>query len=269
MGKDCGSDIGKSDELISPKPTFEEDNCNTNKNLEFNEIDMAYLELVKDLKFGDVATFREAVREANLIKGKDLHFVKNNKDKVIVRCKAEGCKYRVYGSQVTDEMTFQIKTLNPTHTCTRANKNSACTSRWISKRYMQKFRYDLNCPTAGLQKEIKDKFHVDVGRMQVYRARKSAEKVIDGDDNEQYNRIWDYCETLKATNVGTTTLMLVDRPTLDVAGTFQRLYICLQATKEGFKAGCRPLIGLDGCFLKGNQKGQILSAVGRDANEEF
>ena len=204
-----------------------------------------------------------------MIKGKDLHFVKNHKDKVIVRCKVEGCKYRVYGSQVTNEMTFQIKTLNPTHTCTRAYKNSACTSRWISKRYMQKFRYDLNCPTAGLQKEIKDKFHVDVGRMQVYRARKSAEKVIDGDGNEQYNRFWDYCETLKATNVGTTTLMLVDRPTLDVAGTFQRLYICLQATKEGFKAGCRPLIGLDGCFLKGNQKGQILSVVGRDANDNM
>ena len=141
--------------------------------------------------------------------------------------------------------------------------------KWIFKRYMLKFRYDLNCPTAGLQKEIKDKFHVDVGRMQVYRARKSAEKLIDGDDNEQYNRIWDYCETLKATNVGTTTLMLVDRPTLDVAGTFQRLYICLQATKEGFKAGCRPLIGLDGCFLKGDQKGQILSAVGRDANDNM
>ena len=106
MGKDCGSNIGKSDELISPKPTSEEDNYNTNKNLEFNEIDMACPELVKGLKFGDVATFREAVREANLIKGKDLCFVKNNKDKVIVRCKAEGCKYRVYGSQVTDEMTF-------------------------------------------------------------------------------------------------------------------------------------------------------------------
>ena len=36
IGKDCGSDIGKSDELTSPKPTFEEDNYNTDKNLEFN-----------------------------------------------------------------------------------------------------------------------------------------------------------------------------------------------------------------------------------------
>ena len=76
MGKDCGSDIGKSDELISPKPTSEEDNCNTNKNLEFNEIDMACPELVKGLKFGDIATFRAAVKEANLIKGKDLRFMK-------------------------------------------------------------------------------------------------------------------------------------------------------------------------------------------------
>ena len=47
---------------------------------------------------------------------------------------------------------------------------------------MEKFRYDIHCPTTGLQQEIKDKWHVDVGRMQVYRARKKAEKIIDGDD---------------------------------------------------------------------------------------
>ena len=71
---------------------------------------------------------------------------------------------------------------------------------------MEKFRYDIHCPTTGLQQEIKDKWHVDVGRTQVYRARKKAEKIIDGDDAKQYNRIWEYCETLKATNVGTITL---------------------------------------------------------------
>ena len=98
MGKDCGSDIGKSDELTSPKPTSEVDNCNSDKNLEFNEIDTACPELVKGLKLGDVANFRAAVREANLIKGKDLRFVKKNEDKVIVRCKDKRCNYRVYGS---------------------------------------------------------------------------------------------------------------------------------------------------------------------------
>ena len=48
--------------------------------------------------------------------------------------------------------------------------------------------------------------------------------------------------------MGTTILLDVERPCLDVATTFQRLYVCLAAIKTGFKEGCRPLIGLDGCF---------------------
>ncbi|XP_016194846.1 uncharacterized protein LOC107635794 [Arachis ipaensis] len=39
--------------------------------------------------------------------------------------------------------------------------------------------------------------------------------------------------------------------------------------RKGFKEGCKPLIGLDGCFLKGRYGGQLLSAVGQDANNHF
>ncbi|XP_059639507.1 uncharacterized protein LOC132281859 [Cornus florida] len=38
---------------------------------------------------------------------------------------------------------------------------------------------------------------------------------------------------------------------------------------SGFKAGCRPFVGLDGCFLKGPYRGQLLSAVGRDPNDSY
>ena len=44
------------------------------------------------------------------------------------------------------------------------------------------------------------------------------------------------------------------------------MYCCLGPLKEGFKKGCRPFIGLDGCFLKGPFPGQLLCAVGIDAN---
>ncbi|KAK9266779.1 hypothetical protein L1049_012445 [Liquidambar formosana] len=37
----------------------------------------------------------------------------------------------------------------------------------------------------------------------------------------------------------------------------------------GFNAGCRPFIGLDGCFLKTSFGGQLLSAVGRDGNNQM
>jgi hypothetical protein len=109
------------------------------------------------MKFVDVYQFREAVREYNLKRGKDLSFVKNDKDKVIIVCKDEHCNYRVYGSKVRDEITFQIKTYNPNHTCTRAYKNSQITSRWIAERYMKTFRHDIEKPIIALQLQIKDK----------------------------------------------------------------------------------------------------------------
>ena len=96
-----------------------------------------------------------------------------------------------------------------------------------------------------------------------------ATENIQGSHKEQYKKIWDYCETLKETNVGITTLLDVERPYLDVTATFQRLYICLAATRTGFKDGCRPLIGLDGCFLKGSYKGYLLSVISRDANDNM
>ncbi|XP_058783507.1 uncharacterized protein LOC131658200 [Vicia villosa] len=58
-------------------------------------------------------------------------------------------------------------------------------------------------------------------------------------------------------------------PILESPPLFQRLHVCLDACKKGFKAGCRPLIGLDGCFLKGYYGGQLLSAVAQDANNQF
>ncbi|PKI37374.1 hypothetical protein CRG98_042251 [Punica granatum] len=38
---------------------------------------------------------------------------------------------------------------------------------------------------------------------------------------------------------------------------------------EGFKAGYRPLIGLDECFLKGYYGGRLLSAVAQDGNQHL
>ncbi|KAK8544530.1 hypothetical protein V6N13_026030 [Hibiscus sabdariffa] len=41
----------------------------------------------------------------------------------------------------------------------------------------------------------------------------------------------------------------------------------MQACKDGFKAGCRSIICLDGCHLKGYHGGHLLTAIGIDAND--
>ncbi|MBA0737036.1 hypothetical protein Gogos_010519 [Gossypium gossypioides] len=47
------------------------------------------------------------------------------------------------------------------------------------------------------------------------------------------------------------------------------IYVCLQACKYGYKAGCRRIIGLDGCFLKGYFGGYLFATVGIDANNDI
>jgi hypothetical protein len=38
---------------------------------------------------------------------------------------------------------------------------------------------------------------------------------------------------------------------------------------KGVLDGCRRVIGLDGCFLKGLMKGELLSSIGKDANNHI
>ncbi|KAK8628695.1 hypothetical protein V6N13_009278 [Hibiscus sabdariffa] len=45
------------------------------------------------------------------------------------------------------------------------------------------------------------------------------------------------------------------------------MYVCPQACKDGWKVGCRRIIGLVGCFLKGYFQGYLLTTVGIDAND--
>jgi hypothetical protein len=103
----------------------------------------------------------------------------------------------------------------------------------------------------------------------LYRARRLAKDMIRGKMDEQYNKLWDYMETLRRTNVGSCVMMKVDRPLPDIPAKFQRLYLSLATMKRGFLAGCRPIIGLDGYFLKGPHKGQLLATISRDANNQM
>ena len=45
------------------------------------------------------------------------------------------------------------------------------------------------------------------------------------------------------------------------------MYVYLAPLREGFLAGCMQILSVDGCFLKGLYGGQLLTAVGIDAND--
>ncbi|XP_022041036.1 uncharacterized protein LOC110943606 [Helianthus annuus] len=123
-------------------------------------------------------------------------------------------------------------------------------------------------PVRVVQEQFQRKYSVGISRMKAYRAKVIAKKNVEGDHVTQYSLLRDYANELINKNPGTTVkieLELGKNPG-DQERQFRRIYICLAALKEGFKALGRDLLGLDGAFMKGPFPGQMLTVVGVDNN---
>lgn len=102
---------------------------------------------------------------------------------------------------------------------------------------------------GSFQEKVNQETGYYPSRAQAYRAGSLVTSNIKGSYIEQYELLWDYCEELKRTNSG--SLVVVKSEFEGDTPKFQRVYICLQACKQGFLDGCGPYIGLDGCHNQG------------------
>ncbi|KAK4404424.1 hypothetical protein Sango_0811000 [Sesamum angolense] len=116
----------------------------------------------------------------------------------------------------------------------------------------------------------KSEFREAVHSHACYRAKNLALKEIEGSAEEQYTKLWDYAEELRRSNPGSTILMqMADGDGAAGERKFEKFYVCFEALKQGFLSGCRPVIGVDGCHLKGPHGGVLLSAVSVDPNNNL
>jgi hypothetical protein len=84
----------------------------------------------------------------------------------------------------------------------------------------------------------------------------------------EYARVYDYQMELLRTNPGSTVVVTLD-PEIKDRKVFEGFYVCFDACKKGFIAGCRKVVGLDGCWFKGAHNGNLLCAIERDANNQM
>lgn len=81
---------------------------------------------------------------------------------------------------------------------------------------------------------MKEDFQVHLNDKKLSRALKKARLAIEGSEKDQ-SRLWDYLNELLNSNPRTTCKMDVI-PHPESLPLFERLYICLDACKQGFKA---------------------------------
>nr|KAJ0187152.1 hypothetical protein LSAT_V11C900491060 [Lactuca sativa] len=211
------------------------------------------------LKLGDIfespAQLKFCVTNYAVSHGYRIYFEKCDSKRIVVRCgnrKEENkCPFRIYAAWMYKERSFQIKAMNGDHKCSRQFKfGSIVSPEWIGRHYVTKIE---NKPKMKLQEMIDDmrqRYRCVVSIGQVRRARKWAKNLIEGKFIEHYARIWDYAHELLRSNPGSTCQVGVTTNP-DGKNYFHRFYICFKALSDSWKRGCRRVIGLDGCFLKG------------------
>ncbi|KAL3538356.1 hypothetical protein ACH5RR_001722 [Cinchona calisaya] len=88
------------------------------------------------------------------------------------------------------------------------------------------------------------------------------------DDFKSLSGLDEETKRIRKVNPG-STVVLETAVNEEGHNRFNRLYIGLEPLKRGFLNGCRKLIGLDGCHLKGPHGGQLLTVVGIDSNNSM
>ncbi|KAF5182296.1 Mudr family transposase [Thalictrum thalictroides] len=89
-----------------------------------------------------------------------------------------------------------------------------------------------------------------------------AIKEIHGNDTLSHHQLVWFAETSLKTNPGSRVVLESDPST----HKFERIFIAFEACISGFKY-CRPMVALDGTFLKGKFKGCLLSATAKNGNQ--
>ncbi|KAI5350443.1 hypothetical protein L3X38_003334 [Prunus dulcis] len=134
----------------------------------------------------------------------------------------------------------------------------------LSKRFADKIRKNPEWDVGAFKAEVLEKYYMNVSKHQIDRAKNLSKVIIEGSYVEQYARLWGYAEELKKANKGST--VIIKNKMKGNVPVFERIYVCLEACKRGFLARYRPLIGIDGCHLKGPYTRQVLTAFGVDGN---
>ncbi|XP_016186096.1 uncharacterized protein LOC107627784 [Arachis ipaensis] len=220
------------------------------------------------MKFNTKSEFKEAVREFTIQEGRHIQFIKNDAVRCRAVCKVEECKWVVYASRDHEETCWQIKTFNDDHTCAREATNRTANRNWLTSKLVKKVRKYPHFRQCEAAVYFKSKCDLVLNKNSISRALADARVVVYRDEKAQYAMVRDYRKTLLKCNPG-STVRIGTIPQPDGEVIFQRMYVCLSGCKNGFKAGCRRLIGLDGAFLKTQTGGQILSIVGQDANHHI
>ena len=217
---------------------------------------------------GGAIEFRVKLKQYAVEKGFEIVYVKNDTKRVTAKCskgESEGCSWRVHAALSYVNDAFYIRKLNNDHTCrrrVREARSAMMSSKSVCSVIKEHIQSKPLMKPIEIVQDMKKYYGLDISYYHAWYGKELAKKIVHGDESLSYNHLAWYQNVVLKTNPGSHCVLECDPET----ARFKRFFISFHACIEGFKF-CRPLLFLDGTFIKNKYKGQLLGASGKNGNQ--
>ncbi|CAA7017117.1 unnamed protein product [Microthlaspi erraticum] len=217
-----------------------------------------------DQRFNSFIEFRDALHKFSVAHGFAYKYKKNDSHRVSVKCKAQGCPWRITASRLSTTQLICIKKMNPRHTCERAviKPGYRATRGWVRTILKEKLKAFPDYKPKDIAEDIKKEYGIQLNYSQAWRAKEVAREQLQGSYKEAYSQLPLICEKIRETNPGSIATFMTKEDS-----SFHRLFVSFYASISGFKQGSRPLLFLDNAVLNSKYQGVMLIATAPDAED--
>lgn len=216
---------------------------------------------------GGAVEFRRSLIKYSIQMGFEFVFLRNGPKRVSAACSyrvEKGCPWRIHAVEDVIDGVFCISLYERNHTCGTSFGNVSrkrVNYQIVSEIIIEDIRTMPGLTPVQVIALVKKNYGFDISYCVAWKAMDRGRGIVFGDHTSSFAMLPAYFEELKSANPGSH----VD---LDVGDDqkFRRCFFTFQACLLGFKH-CRPMIMVDGTFLKGRHKGCMLSAVAKDGDQ--
>ncbi|XP_050233537.1 uncharacterized protein LOC126682024 [Mercurialis annua] len=187
---------------------------------------------------------------------------KSCKIEYIAICNEPGCEWKLRASRNKKSSVFIVRKFNNVHTCKvgerMADKRQATydlVGNFIKDKYSN---FKTVYTPADIIRDMKKEYGVELSYQTAWRSKERGLELTRGHPADSYKLLPSYLHALKTTNPGTVAELETreDR--------FLYVFISLNASIKGW-GFCKPIIVVDGTFLKAAYGGTLLTAATQDA----
>nr|GEX02115.1 hypothetical protein [Tanacetum cinerariifolium] len=196
------------------------------------------------------------------IKTRRALYLKKN-DKVRVKSECRGGKptlrkvadnqrpWVLHVSNLQDSETWPVKTFDDTYKCRQSRKIKYYATDFLSQDIIDQIKTNPEVSIKPIQEQLQRKFQLEVSRIKAFREKVKIVDHVRGDFTLQQKYLRDYVMELQQSNPTTTVEIRVESEVDHMKPTriFKRIYVCLGAAKEGFKACMRQFLRFNGTIM--------------------